>query len=496
MSGNFSFGRVDLSADARPAPAPRSDRLGGPPFRIGVLADFSGGRRADAGGPVVPVDRDRFDALMARLSPGLTLSWPGRETDTPPLTFTFRSLDDFDPDHLLATEAFRPLRDARRRLADPATFRATAEQLGLLAPPAQAPAPPPPPVDPGGPSLLDQVLAQTPTRPVEDRAWRSYLDRITAPHVQAGRDPRQDELVAGVDAVLSQRLRDLLHHPAFQALEAAWRGLDRLTRELETGDDLTIDLIDVSRAALEADLVSTTPLDRTATFRRLVDDTAEVDEARPWDLLVADLTFEPTERDAALFWRLGQIARLARAPLIASASPRWLGCRSLAETPDPDDWSPPRVDAWADLRRADEAPYLGLVLPRVVLRLPYGSETVPIDTFRFEELGPSPDHEHYLWGPPALVVALLIGRAVNQGGRDWGPAYDPELGDLPLPLVSTESGSTALPCAEVLLGQRAVDWVLDAGLMPLVSLRNRDAVRLAQLRSISDPPAALALRGP
>ncbi len=50
------------------------------------------------------------------------------------------------------------------------------------------------------------------------------------------------------------------------------------------------------------------------------------------------------------------------------------------------------------------------------------------------------------------------------------------------------------PCAEVLLTEDAVERMLEEGLIPLVSFKNRDLVRLARFQSIADPPRALAGR--
>src|SRR5262249_5954686 len=147
------------------------------------------------------------------------------------------------------------------------------------------------------------------------------------------------------------------------------------------------------------DLVAATPLDATATYKRLVEATVGTEGGQPWALLVGDFTFEPTLRDVALLWRLGQLARLADAPLVAAVSPRFVRCDSLAGTPDPDDWGePPAVEGWSDLRRSDEARYLGLALPRMILRAPYGPESLPIETFSFEEFPEPPAHGSYLWG--------------------------------------------------------------------------------------------------
>jgi type VI secretion system protein ImpC len=294
---------------------------------------------------------------------------------------------------------------------------------------------------------------------------------------------------------MAQLLRDILHHPEFQALESLWRGVKLLTRRLDTGTVLTIELIDLPRAALETDLLSTKPLDSTNAYKLLVEPSVGIQGGRPWTFLVGDFTFGPSRRDIVLLWRLGQIARLAAAPFLAAANPQIVGSDSLTSTPDPDDWStPPADEGWSDLRRSSEAPYLGLALPRFLLRAPYGRERVPIEAFAFEEFPVPPAHASYLWGNPAFALAVLLGSSFNAQGRFDRDRFAFDLTELPLSFESTDDGGTRVkPCAEVLLGTRAADRLLEAGLMPFQSIRNRDAIRLAQFVSIADPPAPLAI---
>ncbi len=295
---------------------------------------------------------------------------------------------------------------------------------------------------------------------------------------------------------MAQLLRDILHHPGFQSLESLWRSIHLLTRRLETGTELTLELIDATRGELEADLLSARAIDTTSTYKLLVEPSVGIEGGRPWTFLVTDLTFGPSRRDVALLWRLGQVARLAGAPLVAAASSQLVGCESLVAAPDPDDWAaPPADEGWSDLRRSAEAPYLGLTLPRFLLRAPYGPETSPIEAFSFEEFTGPPAHEAYLWGNPAFALAVLLGASFNADGRFDHRRLAADLTDLPLCIERTDDGETrAKPCAEVLLGSRGADRLLAAGLMPFQSIRDRDAIRLARLTSIADPPTPLAIR--
>src|SRR5208337_3698773 len=342
--------------------------------RIGVIGDFRGrGTRApvelthiQADRCLLPVDRDNLDEVLARLCPELSLTLP--EAEGTPLVLTFREVDDFHPDRILArAEVFAALQKTRCRLEDPATFAEAAAAIGLGSRPtgaSGATTPPVPAANVTPAELLDLILQQsspsTPrpqAPPAQTGAWGAFLEQITTPHIHR-ENPRQAELIAGVDAAMAQLLRDILHHPEFQALESLWRGVPLLTRRLDTGTDLTLELIDLPRAALETDLLSTKPLDSTNAYKLLVEPSVGIQGGRPWTFLVGDFTFGPSRRDIVLLWRLGQIARLA-------ADPQILVSDSLAAPPDPDDWStPPADEGWSDLRRSSEAPYLGLALPR------------------------------------------------------------------------------------------------------------------------------------
>jgi type VI secretion system protein ImpC len=503
MPIKLEFGGIELTGDLQPQPSGAA-RAGSGAVRIGLIGDFRG---RGSHGPIESgstlagrrghrVDRDDLDAVLSRLGVALSLTLPADPAR--PIRLAFRELDDFHPDRLLArADVFAALRATRDRLDDPATFADAAVELGV--PPRAAEPPQPSPAAQAPPeNLLDLILQQSSTsRPApsaRSSTWGAFLEQITAPHIYR-ENPRQAELVAGVDAAMAQLLRDILHHPDFQALESLWRAVHLLTRRLETGPDFTLELIDLTRAELEADLLSTTPLESTAAIKLLVEPSVGTEGSQPWTLLVGDFSFGPSRRDTALLWRLGQVARLAGAPFLAAASPRFVGCDSLAATLDPDDWAPsPDDEGWSDLRRSGEAAYLGLALPRFLLRAPYGTESSPIETFAFEEFPGPPNHSAYLWGNPAFAVAFLVGASFDARGHFDPRRFSPDLTDLPLALERTDDGETrAKPCAEVLLGTRAADRLLDTGLMPFQSIRDRDAIRLARLISIADPALPLAV---
>jgi type VI secretion system protein ImpC len=128
----------------------------------------------------------------------------------------------------------------------------------------------------------------------------------------------------------------------------------------------------------------------------------------------------------------------------------------------------------------------------VLLRVPYGPRTDPIEAFDFSEVADPSEHEAFLWGNPAFACAGLLLRSFQERGWDMEPGDHLELDDLPAYTWTEDGEPHLLPCAETLLPERAVDSILAAGLIPLSSHRQRPAVRVVRYQSLADPPAPLA----
>jgi type VI secretion system protein ImpC len=496
MARGVSFGRLDFklvgsSEESKGRQHPET------PFRILILGDFSGRASQDLLDPgglarrrPILVDRDNLEEVMAGLGVEIQLSVVG--PDCSPVSQRFGELEDFHPDRIFERlEVFQTLKGTRQKLVDPRTFASAAAELrgwGATADQEKAgdrpPEPPSVALEPAGVTaagLLDEIIETTAGRPPQARPsggsseWSAFLQEVVKP----------------------QLMRLILHHPDFQAIEAAWRGIHFLVSRLETDAELRLHLLDVSKGELAADLTATEDLRSTGTYKLLVEQTMETPGAEPWAVMAGNYAFDRTTEDAQLLGRMAKIARQTGAPFIAAAHPHLLGCDSLAETPDPDDWRQ-AVDeaglAWEALRRLPEAPWVGLTLPRFLLRLPYGRETEPIERFDFEEMSETWNHEHYLWGNPVLASACLLGQAFSRYGWDLRPGVIHDIQGLPLHVYEVQGQSRIKPCAEVVLTERAAEIILDQGLMPLLSLRDRDTVRLARFQSPAKPPTELAGR--
>jgi len=516
MPTRHSFGEVHLDVSpGRAQPQGRPDPE--TPFRIAILGDFSG--RANRGlsesgdalanrRPLL-IDRDNFDSVLAKVSPRLELIPGGDEGFR--ISLQFADLDSFHPDRLFErVQIFQKLRETRQKLNDPTTFANAAAELGLTRgqPPAQeAPQAAAQHVSPAdvqrmtSGSLLEEMVEATEGRAVEDKSKRpdeltSLVSKIVAPHVVAKADPRQAELVGLIDRATSAQMAALLHTPDFQALEAAWRAVFFLVRNVETDTQLKLFLIDVSKQELAKDLLPSGNLSSTGIYRLLVEKTVGTPGAEPWAVMAGNFTFGPTLEDTHLLARMAQVAAAAGAPFIAGASPRLLGCKSALDLPESRQWKTPMsaetATSWQSLRGSPEARFVGLALPRFLLRLPYGKDTEPAELFHLEEMPDPAAHESYLWGNPAFACALLLAESFTERGWELRPGTISEISGLPVYVYRMKGEPATLPCAEVLLTQTAAEKMMEKGFMPLASLKDQPAVRLLRFQAMTEPLSALA----
>jgi type VI secretion system protein ImpC len=491
------------------------------PFRILLVGDWSGraGRiplsaPSKAPAPVL-IDRDNFDEVLAKFGVEIQLALAGDQSRA--MSMTFGELDDFHPDRIYERlDVFESLKETRKRLGDPATFASAAEEVRLWtvkkdtqqerlqSKPAEAdPLPVQAAPDPASGSLLDAILDRanegdsgTAVQPRGPGDLESLLRDVVGPYLSPPENPERAELIAAVDEAAAALMRVILHRPEFQAIESAWRGAYFLTSRLETGTQLKLYLLDMSKAELRSD-VSDNQETKSKLFKLLFEETVGTPGAEPWALIGGNYTFDQSTNDVELLRRIAKIAQAAGAPFVAAASPHMLGCDSPADLPDPDAWRVQAgvdTDRWKVLRHSPEASYLGLALPRFLLRLPYGEDSDPIEQFEFEELTELSNHEEYLWCNPAFACAYFLGQAFSEYEWDFQPGIVQELEGLPLHVYEQEGESRIKPCAEVVMTVRAAEAILDRGMMPLICFKGSDSVRLARWQSITSPPTALSGR--
>ncbi len=478
---------------------PREDEK----FVIVVMGNFSGAvaHRPAAGSRFFSIDRDNFNEVMRRVGP----RW-----EEPHVSLSFAELDDFHPDRIAGrAPTLRALLDTRTELSDPSRFAAAAaraSQWAKVARKTEAPAETRPPertrpvsgaavlgrildeAEPGGPSARRE-----PTKTDLQR----WVEEIVAPHLVRVDTRRQTELIGAVDQALGEQMRPILHDPAFQHLEAAWRCLWRLVMAVEDDIALKVRILDCSQDALRRDLAAVSDPHESKVMQSLLHEASLPGGQRP-ALLVGNYEFDHSDLDMGLLTSVATIARQLGASFVAAARPRLLGCQSFTELSSGRDlgrrFEGSAYRRWHEFRRSAEARSVGLALPRLLCRLPYGSDTERVETFEFEEWTEDATHAHLLWGNPAFAVATVVASAFARDGWSLDPTTEVQhLEGLPLFIYRQDGEAVTMPCAEVLLPESLLDVIEEQGLIPLVSRRDSDSVALPCLQSLSTPRTPLRL---
>lgn len=463
----------DLGFGPRGAP-PREPEA---PMRLLLIGDFSGRpaseRPALASRPTQRLDIEELDRVLGKLAPRIGAAVSKVEP---------QSLDDFHPDALFAKlELFRALRAARTQ-PPPASVTASA-------------ASPNPGASSADHSPLTALLGGKPAgapasssaRPAggAEEGIEALIRRVVAPHIVPDRLAETRSYVAAVDSAIAEQMRQLLHDPAFQRSEAAWRGAQWLVSGLELDQTLQLHLFDVSREELLADLAAAGgEVRQSGLYRALVDRWRNQPGAQGWSVLVGLYRFGAADADIGLLAALGIVAAQAGAPFLAEGDPALADAEAPASS----------LESWNALRTSEVGRWIGLVAPRLMLRRPYGARDEKIEAFAFEELGNTPAHEHYLWGSGALAAALLLGRAYRAAeGWSFDANADRGVDDLPSATRIGDDGERELvPSAECFLADSQAEGLLSAGLMPLLSHRHLNAAQLMRFQSIAAPAAPLA----
>ncbi|NNB90241.1 type VI secretion system contractile sheath large subunit [Corallococcus exiguus] len=298
--------------------------------------------------------------------------------------------------------------------------------------------------------------------------------------------------IAHIDEELSELLNEILHDKDFQKLESTWRGLHSLVKNTETGPGLKLRVMHATQQELQEDLEKAVDFDQSALFKKVYEEEYGTFGGHPFSLLIGDYEFTHKPKDVALLTNLSNVAAAAHAPFIAAASPELFGLKDndFTALDVPRDLAM-RFEAsdmikWRSFRETEDSRYVTLVLPRVLMRLPYGKATVPVDGFIFEEDlsvdGNGGDgakaHGKYLWGNAAWKLGERITHAFSLYG--WCAAIrgfegGGTVSDLPLHVFTTDSGEDAVKIpTELAITDRREKELNDLGFLALVYRKGDD----------------------
>jgi type VI secretion system protein ImpC len=351
--------------------------------------------------------------------------------------------------------------------------------------------------------LLDQIVedgrvgTDVATRERGKSLVKEFINQVLEGEVTVSKDVEAmiNARVAQIDHLLSIQLNEILHHPQLQKLEASWRGLKYLISQSETSTMLKIRVMNVSKKELLRDLQRASEFDQSALFKKVYEEEFGVFGGDPFAALIGDYEFSKSPEDLELLEKVAQVAAAAHAPFLTAASSQLLNMESFTQLDQPRDvariFDTTEYAKWKSFRQSEDSRYVGLCVPHVLMRLPFGRDTVPVDAFTYEEGVDGTDHTKYLWGNAAYAMATRLTNAFALYG--WCAAIRGVEGGglvegLPAHTFRTDEGDVALKCpTEIAITDRREKELADQGLIPLVHCKGTDKAAFFSVQSANKP---------
>lgn len=309
---------------------------------------------------------------------------------------------------------------------------------------------------------VDSSVARTSLR----RSFRRYLtSNPFAPEGGDKADVAVDTMLQEIDRVVGTQLDAILHHPSFQQLEAAWRGLKLVVDRTDFGENIKCEMLNCSKDDLLADFEDAPEIPKSGFYKLTYSAEYGPFGGRPYGAVIANYTFGPGPQDVMLLSQCATTCWMTAAPFIASAAPSFLGRRSLEEAANlPALEMTAQKTKWEEFRTAEPGRFAALVLGRFLVREPWALNGQRGVVYQESVSSPS-DH---LWanGGYALAVCISTSFAARRlASHMVGPISGLVAA---LPAWAGPDGSWQRPAAveASFTPSRVADFVAD-GLIPL-----------------------------
>ena len=295
-------------------------------------------------------------------------------------------------------------------------------------------------------SLLDEILNEGKIKPSEEgydvvrRGVQHFIAEMLAPSRSQERVDKAivDAMVAEIDSRLSAQINAILHNAEFQKLESAWRSLKFLIEKVDFRENIKVEMLNCSKDDLLNDFEDSPEVPKSGLYKVVYSREYGTFGGKPVGLIVGNYEFDAGPQDISLMQKIASVSAMAHAPFISAVSPKMFGEENWENLPNLKDlkslFEGPQYARWQAFRESEDARYVGLTMPRFLLRLPYGANTVPVKSFNFEE-DSTGSHDKYLWGNAAVALASRV--ADSFAKYRWcpniiGPQAGGTVEDLPL----------------------------------------------------------------
>ena len=349
--------------------------------------------------------------------------------------------------------------------------------------------------------LIEQIMSQTRMEPENDDykvAQKGVAEFIAAMlKSDSQEEPINKRLVDGmiaeIDKKLGAQIDAILHEPKVQELESAWRGLKLLVERTDFRENIKLDMIHVTKGELLEDFDSAPEVTQSGLYKQVYSSGYGQFGGEPIGAIIGNYTFTPASPDISLLNHVAAVGAMAHAPFITAAGHEFFDVANYPELPNLNDikdiFEGPKFTKWRGLRENEDARYLGLTLPRFLLRTPYDPEENPIKTFNYTE-NVSDNHEQYLWGNTAYLMASRITDSFAK--FRWcpniiGPQSGGEVADLPVHLFEAMGQLQAKIPTEILITDRKEYELAEEGFIPLTMRKDSDNAAFFSASSVQLP---------
>ncbi|BBG59219.1 Uncharacterized protein conserved in bacteria [Providencia rustigianii] len=314
-------------------------------------------------------------------------------------------------------------------------------------------------------------------------AVQVFLNRLKSSGQKVERLDRNllDHHIAELDKQISQQLDEVMHHHDFQKVESTWRGLKFLVDRTDFRQNVKIELLDIAKDDLRQDFEDSPEVIQSGLYQHTYIAEYDTPGGEPIAAMISNYEFDRSPQDIALLRSISKVSASAHMPFIGSVGPKFFGKETMEEVAAIKDignyFDRAEYIKWKSFRDSDDARYIGLTMPRVLGRLPYGPDTVPVRSFNYVEEVKGPDHEKYLWTNATFAFAAnMVKSFINNG---WcvqirGPQAGGAVKDLPIHLFDLGTGSQVKIPSEVMIPETREFEFANLGFIPLSYYKNRD----------------------
>ncbi|MFA7894672.1 type VI secretion system contractile sheath large subunit [Pseudomonas putida] len=350
-------------------------------------------------------------------------------------------------------------------------------------------------------TLLDQIMSHTQLTPSQEgyqvarQGVSAFIGEILKSHDpdQLINKHRVDQMIAELDRVLSKQMDAIVHQPAFQQLESAWRSLKLLVDRTDFRENIKLELLHVSKDDLLDDFENAADITCSGMYKHVYTAGYGQFGGEPVAAMVGNYSFGPSSPDIKLLSYMASVGAMSHAPFLAAPSPQFFNLTSFEDLPNlkeiKDIFAGPRHAKWRAFRDSEDARHAALTAPRFMLRSAYHPQENPVQSFHYQE-DIDGKHDNYLWGNSAFLLASCINDSFAR--YRWcpniiGPQSGGAVEDLPVHLYESLGQLQAKIPTEVLVSDRKEFELAEEGFIALTMRKDSDNAAFFSANSVQKP---------